>query len=155
MALLKCKECGKEVSDKAEKCPNCGSPVPKKLGIISIFIRLIGVGILILIFYAMFIAPSMNKPGLLEANYLIKVSGTQGLKFSGTYMTSGQAGKSESKTIDGTVPAQYEAAGMIVSVSFQKKTENGNLKVQIFKGGSVVAESETTAAYGVVSAATR
>lgn len=24
MALINCKECGKEVSDKADKCPNCG-----------------------------------------------------------------------------------------------------------------------------------
>ncbi len=27
MALIKCKECGKEISDKAEKCPNCGYSV--------------------------------------------------------------------------------------------------------------------------------
>ena len=27
MALIKCSECGKEISDKADKCPNCGCPV--------------------------------------------------------------------------------------------------------------------------------
>ena len=27
MALIKCSECGKEVSDKAESCPNCGNPI--------------------------------------------------------------------------------------------------------------------------------
>lgn len=27
MALIVCKECGKEFSDKADKCPNCGCPV--------------------------------------------------------------------------------------------------------------------------------
>jgi len=27
MALIKCIECGKEISDKAAACPNCGSPV--------------------------------------------------------------------------------------------------------------------------------
>ena len=27
MALIKCPECGKEVSDKAAACPNCGFPV--------------------------------------------------------------------------------------------------------------------------------
>lgn len=27
MALIKCPECGKEISDKAESCPNCGCPV--------------------------------------------------------------------------------------------------------------------------------
>lgn len=29
MALIKCTECGKEVSDKAAACPNCGCPVPR------------------------------------------------------------------------------------------------------------------------------
>lgn len=27
MALIKCPECGNEVSSKATKCPNCGLPV--------------------------------------------------------------------------------------------------------------------------------
>lgn len=27
MALIKCNECGKEISDKADKCPNCGCPI--------------------------------------------------------------------------------------------------------------------------------
>lgn len=26
MALIKCPECGKEISDKASACPNCGCP---------------------------------------------------------------------------------------------------------------------------------
>jgi len=27
MALIKCAECGKEVSDKAAACPGCGAPI--------------------------------------------------------------------------------------------------------------------------------
>lgn len=27
MSLIKCPECGKEISDKAEKCPGCGYPL--------------------------------------------------------------------------------------------------------------------------------
>ena len=27
MALIKCPECGKEISDKAESCPHCGYPI--------------------------------------------------------------------------------------------------------------------------------
>ena len=27
MALIKCKECGREISDKASVCPHCGCPV--------------------------------------------------------------------------------------------------------------------------------
>lgn len=27
MALIDCSECGKQISDKAESCPNCGNPI--------------------------------------------------------------------------------------------------------------------------------
>lgn len=30
MALINCVECGKEISDKAKFCPNCGMPLTKK-----------------------------------------------------------------------------------------------------------------------------
>ena len=31
MALIKCVECGRKISDKAISCPNCGCPVEKKV----------------------------------------------------------------------------------------------------------------------------
>lgn len=31
MALVKCPECGKEISSKAAACPNCGNPMPKQM----------------------------------------------------------------------------------------------------------------------------
>lgn len=30
MSLIKCNECGKEISDKAKKCPNCGYSIKKE-----------------------------------------------------------------------------------------------------------------------------
>lgn len=33
MALIKCDECGKDVSDKAKKCPHCGNPINEDLQI--------------------------------------------------------------------------------------------------------------------------
>lgn len=30
MALIKCSECNKEISEKARTCPNCGAPVPQE-----------------------------------------------------------------------------------------------------------------------------
>ena len=30
MALIKCPECGKEISDKAVSCPHCGFPISKE-----------------------------------------------------------------------------------------------------------------------------
>ena len=49
MALVKCEECGKEISTKAKKCPNCGAPQKKK--------KKYGCGTLILVaFLALIIA---------------------------------------------------------------------------------------------------
>lgn len=31
MALIKCSECGKEFSDKANACPNCACPVEQSI----------------------------------------------------------------------------------------------------------------------------
>ncbi len=36
MAMIKCKECGKEISDKAERCPSCGCPVQNNMNQIQI-----------------------------------------------------------------------------------------------------------------------
>lgn len=50
MALIKCPECGKEISDRAGNCPNCGYPISddyeierknSKHGILSIVIGII------------------------------------------------------------------------------------------------------------------
>ena len=48
MALIKCSECGKEISDKATTCIHCGCPVSKNksnviIGIIGIVILLYGI----------------------------------------------------------------------------------------------------------------
>jgi hypothetical protein len=41
MALIKCKECGNEVSDTAKACPHCGANVPKSSGYVAIIVIVI------------------------------------------------------------------------------------------------------------------
>lgn len=52
MALIKCPDCGKEVSNKAPVCPNCGRPIAPT-GIYSFlsqrWVKIIGVIIIIYI----------------------------------------------------------------------------------------------------------
>ena len=45
MAIIKCKECGNEVSTKAKSCPKCAAPLKRKKGCLTY----IGVGVLVLI----------------------------------------------------------------------------------------------------------
>ena len=78
MALIKCKECGNSVSEKAKACPSCGAPVkkPKKHGAFS-------TSVIILIFAAVaYILLQPSEPDLVgdmsessicaTAGYLIK-----------------------------------------------------------------------------------
>lgn len=41
MALMKCKECGEEISKKAEKCPKCGAPQKKKTSLFTWLVTII------------------------------------------------------------------------------------------------------------------
>jgi hypothetical protein len=49
MALIKCKECGKEISKKARSCPNCGAParsrgILKGVFVLGVFFTGLGLG---------------------------------------------------------------------------------------------------------------
>lgn len=35
MALVKCKECGEQVSTKAKTCPSCGAKAPKRTSLVT------------------------------------------------------------------------------------------------------------------------
>lgn len=54
MALIKCPDCGKEISDKAPVCPNCGRPIAPT-GIYTFlsqrWVKIIGITILIILAY--------------------------------------------------------------------------------------------------------
>ena len=50
MALIKCKECGKEISDQSKTCPNCGAKtetsIHKKHNVIILLVVVIIIGII-------------------------------------------------------------------------------------------------------------
>lgn len=51
MALVKCKECGNEISKKAKSCPQCGAPQKRQTSKLTTLILLIAVlGIMLAVF---------------------------------------------------------------------------------------------------------
>jgi len=81
-----------------------------------------------------------------EKEYVIKITGTPGLKFSGCY------GNLEGdQSVDGTVPMKYTVRGEIVSAVFQKKERDGTLTVELIRDGKVIVSRSTTAEFGIVS----
>lgn len=50
MALIECKECGREISTSASTCPHCGNlPLAKKVEKAAISIVKLGLGVMVLI----------------------------------------------------------------------------------------------------------
>jgi hypothetical protein len=107
------------------------------------------------IFFLILFASLSSCAGLTESSFTIKVTGSSGMKFSGSYMSVTTGGSNTSKSVEGIVPEEFTITGSIVSCSFQKQSEGGFLKVEILKNGKSVSHSETYAAYGVVTAATQ
>ena len=58
MALVKCKECGNQVSTKAKACPTCGAKVPKKTSIVTWCV----LGVIVLVVGNAIINPAPPKP---------------------------------------------------------------------------------------------
>lgn len=78
MALIKCKECGKEISDKAEICPNCGNVLKEKTKKVGTIVILIASSIFVIFFMLLQIAsftPTQKNPEYSESGGIhIKVS---------------------------------------------------------------------------------
>lgn len=85
MALIKCSECGTEVSDKASSCPKCGAPIAKSaqtesstpiLGIVSVGL---GIGaVLMPYFAAVFLVPAAIICGVIAIRKSQKALGVVG-----------------------------------------------------------------------------
>ncbi len=70
MAMIKCPECGKDVSDKAKSCPNCGCPIES----------LMPSGVVKIKFSALNLASGLNgnQKVSLSSNYKILWEGNAG-----------------------------------------------------------------------------
>ncbi len=92
--------------------------------------------------------------GLLKdtnSDFIIRVSGTEGLRFSGHYSLVGTKELPEPVHAHAIIPGEYKGKGVTALCSFRKLTEKGTLKVEILKDGKMVSESETSVPYGFVS----
>ncbi len=64
MSLINCKECGKEISDQAKACPNCGYPLKKKGNGFAIASLVLGI---ISCVYSLPILTTISEPDMPKA----------------------------------------------------------------------------------------
>ena len=77
MALIKCQECGKEISSEAKACPNCGSPneiVTQKNNLIKkIVYDIIGCIILVSVFFMVIYVIKINRKSYIYGHEAIEI----------------------------------------------------------------------------------
>lgn len=86
-----------------------------------------------------------------EADYTIKVTGSEKLEYSGHYTIAGIGAIPKPVSVKGVVPLEYKGKGFAAACVIRKITAEGKLKVEILKGRSVVSTSETAAPFGIVT----
>ena len=85
--------------------------------------------------------------------YTIEVSGTNGLKFAGSYGGITWEGEKVTQSVDGFVPVEYTVqctSDTLVYCSFRKQVKAGTLNIYIYKNGQVVAQGGTADEFGSV-----
>ena len=156
-----CKKCGSELKSKpssAETTENKLWEQPKKRTLYT-WVS-IGFAICIALVIGLFVLQDNGNLNLscnssnTNQTFVIKVSGTTGTTFSGSYFVVQSNGTNASKSVTGKVPTNYTVNGNIVSVVFQKTGVSGTLTVTIHKNDVVLVTSTTTSSYGLVTLAT-
>jgi hypothetical protein len=92
--------------------------------------------------------------GLLKENehgFSIKVSGSPGLKYSGHYSILATTAQPDPVAVTGAAPSEYKGKGIMAICFFRSLSQDGSLKVEIFKGDKLISQAETSIPYGYVS----
>lgn len=124
MALIKCKECGKEISTQAASCPHCGAvrfvpkEKPKTSGCAWIALLFIGIPFLLVVFFSSSrtttipTAPRTNAPNAKADQATIDqlVEETKGQQWS---VARGKSKKDDSPTVTISTPAQNFARNVL------------------------------------------
>jgi hypothetical protein len=102
-------------------------------------------------------AEETTVEGMAESGVVVRVSGTPGTAYSGTYGTATQV-QAVDDAVMGSEPTDYEVgtvegAGDRLNTSFSKTEPGGEtLEVEIVVDGEPVARGETSAELGVATA---
>lgn len=79
-----------------------------------------------------------------DVDFQVKVTGTDGLKFSGFYELTLVNTLKTRREIKGTVPAIYTFKGDVITFSVAKETA-GTMKLEIVRGGEVYDDEQSSA----------
>ena len=83
-------------------------------------------------------------------DYRIVVGGTPGTTFTALQTTGVMAGDWTLKSVEGTVPAEYDVHGNLAGLSLQKDDDSGTIDLQIYQGTQLLKEATSSTPNDVV-----
>jgi hypothetical protein len=91
-----------------------------------------------------------------DLNLTIVVTGTRGIEFKGEWEVRG-IGVHSNRGVEDVVPVAaprrltYDVAGTIISMRFEKRQAEGDLRVEIREGDIVIVRLDTSEPFGVLT----
>lgn len=79
-----------------------------------------------------------------DVDFQVRVSGTDGVKFTGFYELTLVNGVKTRKDISGTVPAVYSFTGDVITFTVAK-TSAGTMKIEVVRSGEVYDDEQSSA----------
>jgi len=84
--------------------------------------------------------------------FYVDITGTNGIRFTGSCLVVDSKGSSSSQDAAGTVPIKIQLKpGNIASCALQKQGTAGQLTVKLMYNDTIIADGDTSAEYGVVT----
>lgn len=147
MALTKCKECGKEISTKAESCPNCGVVLKKKTGSLY-YLVVVFLVVILLVSIGSLMNNDSTKP---EAGFSMPSVGPEiatfeeyekikdGISYKEVVQIIGAEGEEMSRNKIQGVPGVMES---IETVMYQWVNSNGGNMNAIFQNDKLIQKAQ-------------
>lgn len=144
MALIKCKECGNDVSNTAATCPKCGAKVPKKTGMGTWIISGLVIWFLISVF------SGGGTTGSSSHSVTYYVFGTTS-SVSLTYNNEQGGTEQETASLPWKKTFNIQSAS-ILYISAQNQQSDGDIRVGILVDDNAFKHSQASGGYTIASA---
>jgi hypothetical protein len=118
---------------------------PSRRGVSMKKLMLLSIAVIVLFSYG---CDSMKG---MESDFVIKITGTDSLKFNGHYSFIETGGVPKPVNVSGTVPTAYKGKAITVACLFRNTSEKGSFKVEITKDGKTISEASSDIPYGIVT----
>lgn len=149
MSLVKCKECGHQVSDSAKNCPGCGAKVPAKAGCGTV----ISIAFIAYIIYSVSTGTSSlsKEPRTYTVTYYV-----EGSTSSASLTYENEQGGTQQEIVRVPWRKTLEIPrNSFLYISAQNQNSYGDLSVSIWVDGIEYKRSEATGGYTIASASGR